>query len=45
MIVQIAISTLLVFLKSTVKNPEKAAKFRSVLLQIRDQINLLFPGE
>ena len=33
------------FLKSTVKNPEKANKFRSVLLQIRDQINLLFPGE
>lgn len=45
MFIQIAISTLLAFLKGTVKNPGKAEKFRSVLLQVRDQINLLFPGE
>lgn len=39
------ISLALAVLKSLIKNPSKARTLKKELLDVRDGINLLFPGE
>lgn len=32
------------FIRSVIKNPAKAAELKTVLLEIRDEINVIYPG-
>lgn len=41
MIINMALSTLL----ATIKNPDKAAKFKAALLKVRNAINAAFPAD
>jgi hypothetical protein len=43
--VSFAIGTILTFLKSALTNPAQAVPLKHILLEIRNDINLLFPGE
>lgn len=40
-----AIGILITALQSTIKNPGSLAKEKLILLQVRDHINEIFPGE
>jgi hypothetical protein len=42
---QYVIGAVLIALQASIKNPERMATQKAVLLQIRDAINQLFPGE
>lgn len=39
------ISLALTVIRSVIKNPGKRAKLKSVLLNLRDAINVAYPGE
>lgn len=41
LIISMAISVIL----ATIKNPDKKAKLKAALLKVRNEINLLYPGE
>ncbi len=42
---KLALSVLLAALKDSVKNPTRRAKLKTVLLEVRDQIDFLYNGE
>jgi hypothetical protein len=43
--VSFALGTVLSFLKGAIKNPIAIGQEKSILLEIRNDINILFPGE
>ena len=43
--VSFAIGTVLTFLKGAIKNPASITQEKAILLEIRNDINALFPGE
>lgn len=44
-LIGMAVNVVLTTIAMCIKNPTKAKKLKSALLKVRDQINMLYPGE